>query len=275
MIEMKTGNAQALAALTVGQVAQRFGVTVRTLHHYDQIGLLVPSERTSAGYRLYSRADVARLQHVVVYRRLGFALDQIAVLLEEQGAADGGAVIGHLRRQRAAVLSRLGEMRDLVMAIDRALDKEMSGISLTAEDQRELFGAVFSGDFADEAEQQWGETEAWKQSQRRTSKHTKQDWVQIKAEMDAAGASFLAAMDAGLPATSGQAQEAAEQSRLCIQKWFYDISPEFHRNLADMYVADPRFTKTYEDIKPGMARYVRDAIHANSDSAARAAHEQS
>lgn len=272
---MTTVNGQALAALTVGQVAEQFGVTVRTLHHYDEIGLLVPSERTSAGYRLYTGEDIARLQHVVVYRRLRFALEEIAVLLEEQAMPDGAAVIGHLRRQRAAVLSRLDEMRDLVRAIDRALEKEMSGIRLTKEEQKDLFGDGFSEDYADEAEQQWGETEAWQQAQKRTSKYTKEDWEQIKAEKEAAGAAFVAAMDAGRRATSEEAMDAAEQSRRHIETWFYDITPEFHRNLGDMYIADPRFMKTYEEIKPGMALYVRDAIHANSDRAARAASEQS
>jgi MerR family transcriptional regulator, thiopeptide resistance regulator len=267
MTAMTKVNGRALRTLTVGQVAEQFGVTVRTLHHYDQIGLLVASERTSAGYRLYTDEDIARLQHVVVYRRLGFALEEIAVLLQEQAMADGGFVIGHLRRQRAAVLSRLDEMRDLVRAIDRALEKEMSGMRLTKEEQKELFGDGFSEDYADQAEHQWGETEAWKQSQRRTSKYTKGDWVQIKAEVDANNAAFVTAMDAGLPASSVESMNAAEQSRRHIEKWFYDITPEFHRNLGDMYLADLRFTKIYEDIKPGMAQYVRDAIHANSDRA--------
>jgi DNA-binding transcriptional MerR regulator len=254
-------------ALTVGQVAEQFGVSVRTLHHYDEIGLLVPSERTPAGYRLYDVPDITRLQNVVVYRRLGFALEEIALLLDDPSADVGE----HLRRQREAVMSRLDEMSELVTAIDRALEKEVSGIKLTKEEQRELFGEGFSEEYAEEAEQRWGETEAWKQSQRRTSKYTKQDWVQIKAEMEAAGTAYVAAMDAGLPATSEEAMDAAEQSRRQIEKWFYDITPEFHRNLGDMYIADPRFTKTYEDIKPGMAQYVRDAIHANADRAAQAA----
>jgi len=268
MTTMTTVNGQALAALTVGQVAEQLGVTVRTLHHYDQIGLLVPSERTSAGYRLYTHEDITRLQHVVVYRRLGFALQEIADLLEEQTVADSGAVIGHLRRQRAAILSRLGEMQDLVTAIDQALEKEMSGTKLTKQEQKELFGDGFSDEYAEEAEQRWGETDAWKQSQRRTSQYTKDDWVTIKAEMEANGAAFAAAMEAGLPAGSTQAMDAAEQARVHIQRWFYDLTPDFHRNLGEMYVADPRFTKTYEDIRPGMAQYVRDAIHANADRAA-------
>jgi MerR family transcriptional regulator, thiopeptide resistance regulator len=271
MTAMTTENGRALTALMVGQVAEQFGVTVRTLHHYDQIGLLVPSQRTSTGYRLYSGEDITRLQQVVVYRRLGFPLEEIALLLDERSAD----VSEHLRRQRAAVLSRLDEMRDLVTAIDQALEKEMSGIRLTKEEQKELFGDGFSDEYAEEAEQRWGETEAWKQSQRRTSKYSKEDWIQIKAEMEEAGTAFVAAMDASLPATSEEAMDAAEQSRLQIEKWFYDITPEFHRNLGDMYIADPRFTKTYEDIKPGMAQYVRDAIHANADRATRAAGKQS
>ena len=266
---MATG--PALAALTVGQVAEQFGITVRTLHHYDEVGLLVPSERTSAGYRLYSGEDITRLQHVVVYRRLGFPLDEIALLLDEPSVD----VSEHLRRQRATVLSRLDEMRDLVTAIDHALENEMSGNKLTKEEQKELFGDGFSDDYVEEAEQRWGESEAWKQSQRRTSKYTKEDWVQIKAEMEASGTAFVAAMAAGLPANSEEAMDAAEQSRLQIEKWFYDITPEFHRNLGDMYIADPRFTKTYEDIKPGMAQYVRDAIHANADRAEHAPGERS
>jgi DNA-binding transcriptional MerR regulator len=272
MTAMTTDNGRVLTALTVGQMAEQLGVTVRTLHHYDQIGLLVPSEHTRAGYRLYTGDDIARLQHVVVYRRLGFPLEEIAVLLDEPSVDVGE----HLRRQRAAVMSRLDEMRDLVTAIDRALEKEMSGNKLTRQEQRELFGDGFSEDYAEEAEQRWGETEAWRQSQGRTSKYTKADWVEVKAEMAANNAAFASAMADGEPATSERAMDAAEQHRLHIHNRFYDLTPELHRNLGDMYLADPRFTKNYEDIAPGLALYVRDAIHANADrSTAGQAGEQS
>jgi MerR family transcriptional regulator, thiopeptide resistance regulator len=264
MTSMTKVNGLALTPLTVGQVAEQYGVTVRTLHHYDEIGLLVPGERTSAGYRLYSDKDIARLQHVVVYRRLGFALEEIALLLDD-ASADLGE---HLRRQRETVMSRLDEMRELVTAIDRALEKEMSGTKLTKEEQKELFGDGFSDDYAQEAEQRWGETEAWKQSQSRTSKYTKADWADVKAEMDATNAAFVSAMDDGEPATSERAMDAAEQHRLHIHRRFYDLSNEFHRGLGDMYLADPRFMKNYEDLRPGLAQYVHDAIHANADRAA-------
>ncbi len=254
------------AVWTVGQVAEELGVTVRTLHHYDEIGLLRPSERSHAGYRLYTSSDLERLQNVVVYRRLGFPLDEIGDLLD--GGADGNTVAEHLRRQRAAVMTRLDEMRDLVAAIDSALEKEMSGLKISTQEQKELFGEGFSEEYAAEAQERWGETDMWKQSQSRTAGYTKEDWVAVKAEMDAVNAAFVEAKRAGEPATSERAMDAAEMHRRHIDDRFYALTPAFHRNLGDMYVADPRFTRTYEDLEPGLAQYVRDAIHANADRTA-------
>lgn len=245
---------------TVGQVAHDFDVTVRTLHHYDEIGLLTPSERSLAGYRLYTEADLERLATIVVYRRLGFALDEIADLLTGEGD-----VAGHLRRQRAAVMSRLDEMRDLVTAIDHALEREMNDQPATREELKELFGDGFKDEYQAEAEDRWGDTDAWKQSQSRTGRYTKADWEQVKAEMDANNQAFVAAMTAGEPPTSAAAMDAAEAHRMHIHTRFYDLDHDFHRNLSELYVSDPRFTKTYEDVAPGLAQYVHDAIHANAD----------
>jgi DNA-binding transcriptional MerR regulator len=250
----------AATALTVGQVAEQFGVTVRTLHHYDEIGLLRPAGRSSGGYRLYTEADLERLRHVVVYRRLGLSLEEIAdVLARPESAAE------HLRRQRAAVTARLDELTDLVLAIDRALEKEGTGVKLTKEEQRELFGDGFSDEYAAEAQERWGDTDAWKQSQARTSHYSKEDWAAIKAEQDAVMEGFAAALRSGATADSEAAMDAAEAHRRGIHERFYDLPYAMHRGLADMYVADPRFTKTYEDVAPGLAQFVRDAIHANAD----------
>lgn len=244
--------------LTVGQVAQRFAVTVRTLHHYDEVGLLSPSERTRAGYRLYTDDDLTRLQHIVVYRRLGFALEEIALLLENPESVEQ-----HLRRQRAAVTSRLDEMGELVAAIDRALEREMNSERATDDELKELFGEGFH-DAQAEAEERWGETDAWRQSRERTKNYSKADWKEVKAESDRVHAAFTDAMDAGESPTAEAAMDAAEQHRVSIQR-FYDCSYDMHRNLADLYVSDPRYTATYDEIRPGMAHYVRDAIHANAD----------
>lgn len=246
--------------LTVGQVAETFGVTVRTLHHYDAIGLVVPSARTHSGYRLYTDADLARLSTVVTYRRLDLPLDEVKDLLDGDGTAEE-----HLLRQRAVVVSRLGELEELVTAIDRALEREMNDQPATTEDLRELFGDGFGEEYQQEAEERWGESEAWKQSSRRTKSYTKADWAEIKAEQDRVNANLVEALGSGAPAGSERAMDAAEAHRRVIERWFYDLDHAFHRGLADMYVADPRFTKTYEDQALGLAQYVHDAIHANAD----------
>ncbi|TQM64461.1 MerR family transcriptional regulator [Humibacillus xanthopallidus] len=245
---------------TVGQVADVFGVTVRTLHHYDEIGLLVPSERSAAGYRLYTDEDLRRLQQIVVYRRLELPLDEIASLLDGDEDPDV-----HLRRQREVVMQRFDELTELVVAIDRALEREMDERPATTAELKELFGDGFSDDYQQEAQERWGETDAWKQSAARTSRYTPADWAEVKAEMEAVNAAFVAALESGEPATGEAAMDAAEAHRLHIERRFYDLSHDVHRGLADMYVADPRFTKTYEDLAPGLAAYVRDAIHANAD----------
>ncbi|XVX20910.1 MerR family transcriptional regulator [Actinomycetota bacterium] len=248
------------SALTVGQVSEALGVTVRTLHHYDQIGLLRPSGRSAAGYRLYTEADLDRLQHVVVYRRLGFPLEEIAALLD----AEGEELVGHLRRQRAAVMARLEEMHGLVEAIDNALEREMTGTPASHEDLKEIFGDGFNDDYQAEAEERWGDTDRWKQSQERSARRTKAEWAEIKAEADGINADFIAALEAGEPVDGERAMDIAERHRLGVER-HYDCPHDFHRNLADMYLADPRFTAYFEDQRAGLAQYVHDAIHANAD----------
>jgi DNA-binding transcriptional MerR regulator len=245
---------------TVGELAARFGLTVRTLHHYDEMGLLRPSERSMAGYRLYSERDLVRLQQIVVYRRLEMPLDEIRELLED------GEAVDHLRRQRERVMVRLDEMRDLVAAIDNALEKEMNNQPMTEADMRELFGEGFD-DYQAEAEAKWGETQAWQESQRRTATYNKAEWVQIKAEGEAVEKALSDAFRAGLPADSVEAMDAAEQHRLQVNRWFYECTHEFHRNLGDLYVSDPRYVANYDDAfgLPGLAQFCRDAIHANAD----------
>jgi MerR family transcriptional regulator, thiopeptide resistance regulator len=246
---------------TVGQVANLAGVTVRTLHHYDEIGLLAPTDRTSSGYRSYGVADLERLRRILFYRELGFPLDEIATILADP-RADAAE---HLRRQHRLLSERIERLQAMAAAIEKELEAKQMGISLTPEEQFEVFGTdKVGGEWADEAEQRWGNTEAYKQSQQRASKYTKQDWVKLKAEADEGLRAFADALRAGTSADSPAAMHLAEAHREYISRWFYDCDHDTHRGLAQMYVADPRFTKLYEDVAPGLAQYVHDAIVANA-----------
>jgi DNA-binding transcriptional MerR regulator len=248
---------------TVGAIARMSGVTVRTLHHYDEIGLLTPSGRSDAGYRRYEEADLDRLERILFHRELGFGLDQIKSVMTDDGA--DAAV--HLRRQHAMLLDRIGRLERMVAAIEKAMEARTMGINLTPEERFEVFGDFDPDQHAAEVEERWGDTDAYRESQRRAARYTKADWERMKAESAEPVNRLVAAMRAGHPADSTEAMDAADQHRRHISDWFYDCTTEIHVGLADMYVADPRFTATYERIAPGLAQYLHDAIKANAERA--------
>lgn len=245
---------------TVGEVAELVGVTVRTLHHYDEIGLLRPSGRTHAGYRLYDPADLLRLQQILVYRGLGFPLDEIVVLLDDP-AADEAA---HLRRQHQLLTERIVRLQDMAAAVELALEAQRMDIDLTPEERFEVFGDFDPDEHAEEVEQRWGSTDAYRESARRTASYTKADWQRMKDEGAAVVAGLVAAMGSGEPADGTVAMDLAEEHRQQICRWFYDCPPQVHVGLGEMYVVDPRFTATYEAARTGLATYLRDAIAANA-----------
>ena len=244
----------------VGTVARLAGVTVRTLHHYDDIGLLSPSGRTDAGYRRYDDADLERLQLIRYYRELGFPLEEIATILDDP-RSDPAA---HLRRQRGLLTDRIRRLQEMVTAIDLAMEANRVGINLTPEERFEVFGDQDPEQYAAEAEQRWGGSTAYQESVRRTQGYGKEDWLRHKAENAEWGERLAALMAAGTPADSPEAMDLAEEHRRLISQWFYECTYEIHTGLADMYVADPRFTEYYERIRPGMAAYLHEAIHANA-----------
>jgi len=243
----------------VGEVAALAGVTVRTLHHYDRIGLLSPSGRTAAGYRQYSPADLDRLHRVLLYRELGFSLEDVAALLDDDTDPEA-----HLRRQHRLLRDRLERTQAMVAAVEKEMEARAMGMSLTPEEKFEVFGEFDPDQYEEEVQERWGETDAYAQSKRRTSAYTKEDWVRIKQEGEDVEVRFAAALQAGVPADSEQAMDIAEEHRQQISRNFYDCPPEMHAGLGRMYVEDERFTAHYEQIAPGLAQYVSTAVQANA-----------
>ena len=246
--------------MKVGEVAALAGVTVRTLHHYDRIGLLSPSERTSAGYRRYTPSDLDRLHQVLVYRELGFPLEEIATLLDDP-AADP---VAHLRRQLALLRDRLDRTRAVVAAVEKEMEARTMGISLSPEERFEVFGENDPSQYDAEVEERWGETDAYRESRRRTSSYTKDDWLRIKAEGADVERRFAEALRSGVAADSEQAMDVAEEHRQHISRWFYDCPPAMHAGLGRMYVEDERFAAHYEQRAAGLAQYVSTAVQANA-----------
>ncbi|GAB3546734.1 DNA-binding transcriptional MerR regulator [Actinopolyspora lacussalsi] len=258
------GHSAAGKGRGVGEVARLSGVTVRTLHHYDEIGLLSPSGRSTAGHREYSDADLERLRRVLAYRELGFGLTDIAEIL------DGGDPTDQLRRQHRLLTERIARLRATLATVELELEANTMGIDLSEEEKFELFGGFDPDEHAEEAERRWGGTEPYRESRRRTASYTKDDWARMAAEQRELHREFAAALADGESATSTRAMELAERHRGLITGWFYECSYGMQRSLAEMYLADERFTATYErEVGTGGARFVHDAILANAERAER------
>lgn len=247
--------------LTVGVVSRMVGVSVRTLHHYDSIGLVVPSGRTPSGYRVYDDADVERLHQVLMYRELDFSLEQIATLLDDPDAD----ALQHLESQRGHLRARIDRLHRMVAAVEDLMTAKKTGIQLSAAEQAEIFGDNWLGEeYADEAEERWGETDAWKQSRQRTATFSKRDWEQIKQETDDLERRLTEAMRRDVTPGDPEANALAEEHRAQIGR-FYDCDHDMQVCLADMYVADPRFVEHYDAQAPGLATYLREVIRANAE----------
>jgi MerR family transcriptional regulator, thiopeptide resistance regulator len=253
-------SAQTSGTYTVGEVAELSGVSVRTLHHYHEIGLLVPTVRSQHGYRLYSPDDLGRLRQILLYRELDFRLEEIADMLANPDAGTDD----HLRRQHALLRARQARTIALISAIESEMETRKMGMALTPEEQLEIFGTDKLEEHAAEAEERWGNTDAWQQSHRKTAAYTKQDWITIKAEADANVEGFAAAIRAGEASDGLVAMDLAEAHRSHLSRWFYDVGYDMHRGLAELYVSDPRYIASYDEIEPGFSQYVHDAIMANA-----------
>ncbi len=248
----------------MGEVARLSGVSVRTLHHYDAIGLLTPSGRSEAGYRLYSATDLARLRRILVYRELELGLEGIRQILADPDAR----AADHLRRQHRLLRDRRSRIDELLGAIEHEMEAHEMGIALTPEEQFEIFGTDRLEEHAAEAKEKWGDEDTWRESARRTAAYTKDDWTRIKAEADANIQGFVRAIEAGLPADGPEARALAEEHRRHLDRWFYPCTLHAHRGLAALYVSDPRYTAQWDAAAPGFSRYVHDAILANASGSA-------
>src|SRR5438132_1379631 len=196
---------------TVGDVARIARVSVRALHHYDAIGLLVPSTRTDAGYRLYGDADLERLQQILFYRELGFPLEDIAQLLRDPKLDRKQALFV----QRALLVEKRDRADAMITLVDRTLEALEKGETMSHE-------AMFEGFDPEaheaEAKEKWGDTPQYAESKRRTKRYRAEDWAAIKAEAKEIGEAYGRAMDAGASPRDPIAMDVAERARLHIDR---------------------------------------------------------
>jgi len=246
----------------VNELARSAGVSIRTLHHYHEIGLLVPSGRTESGYRLYDDASLLRLQQILIGRELGLSLEQIRRSLDDPKFD----LRQTLLEQRRELEQRGAHVARMIRSIDQALvalDHERQGENM-AVDKKEIFDGFDPSKYEAEAEARWGDSDAYKESARRTKSYTKKDWENLREEQASIYGALLLAMNSGKNPEHDSVMDIAEQHRQSIERWFYPCSHAMHRGLADMYEADPRFAENIDKFGAGLTPFLSAAIRANA-----------
>lgn len=241
---------------TIGEAAEILGVTTKTLRHWDTVGLLVPSWRSHAGYRLYSEQDLQRGFCILGYREAALPLGTIAEVLASPTSARD-----HLVAQRRLLRKRRADVDRMLTAIDtliETMDSSGKEHTVSAQEMAEIFGPNWSTDYELEAERRWGETEAWTTATTRQSIYTKHDWQVFKNEHDEIVEELHRL--SGADPHSDAVRAVVEKHRALLSR-FYEVTPARQVILARMYVQDPRFAEAYE----GTAEFLLRAVEAHAE----------
>jgi hypothetical protein len=171
-----------------------------------------------------------------------------------------------LERQRELIEHEIDRLGALAVAVDAAIAAHRNGAELAVDT---MFEGFDPSEYEEEARERWGDTDAYMYSTR-TASYGQPEWDEIRGEAEAIVRELVALMRAGAPADGPEAGALAERHRQQIARWFYPCSPQMHRGLAEMYVADERFARTYEREAEGLAAYFHDAILGNAAGDGRA-----
>lgn len=239
----------------IGEAAARAGVSVRTLRHYDAIGLLAPSRVTHAGYRLYDAAAMDRLNQILFFRELGFPLAQIRAIMAHPDY-DARAAMHRQRKllaaQRASIDARIARLDEALRGAPEAFDmKEIERMKEIHE---------MKAQYAQEVKARWGETDAYAQSEVRTKAYGPGDWAEIQAGMEARMAAFAGVRM--LDARDARVQALVSDWQQYITDHFYACTDEILEGLGQMYEADERFKANIDRHGEGTAACMAAAIAA-------------
>jgi DNA-binding transcriptional MerR regulator len=237
---------------TVKQLGQLAGVTNRTLHFYDEIGLLRPATYGDNGYRYYGEEAVFRLQQILFFRELGLSLEQIKTILDRPDFDLLNALEGH----RQALKERGERLNRLIDTVELTIMHLRGEIEMSTKDFYSGFDEEQQKTYAEEAERRWGESAA--QSQQRWNNYSRDEKNAFLARMHEISASLAANMDR--PPESAEVQYWIERWHQHIDHYCYTCSLEVFEALGHMYNQDSAFQATYEAIRPGMAAFMEQAM---------------
>jgi len=243
-----------LNELTVKVLAELSGVSVRTLHYYDEIGLLKP-ERTSSDYRVYGTDHILRLQQILIQKSLGLSLASIKAALDDPNFDH----LSELNSQRQVLLNKIETTKAMILAIDAAIAKSSNSQEETKMSIQDIFNGFNPEEYNVETEELWGETKAYKVSQSRTKRYKEDDWKQLRSEEKSIWVQAAEIMSSGLSPLSAEASEIVARHRRHIDKWFYSTSSVSYASLADMWESDDRFESNIDKYGEGLTVWFAEA----------------
>ena len=246
----------------INEVSKLTGVSIRMLHHYDKIRLLEPSKRTDSNYRMYNDDDIARLYQILLFKELEFPLQEIKQILDDKDFNREEA----LKVQRNLIFEKKQRLERILESIDDTI--ESLGGNVMSKDNFKAFGyeevKKHQEKYKEETEKRYGKSDAYRESQGKTSKYSKNDWENIMQEAGAIYEELYKLMDKD--PSDEKVQELIQKWRNHITTNFYNCTIEIFRGLALMYVGDERFTKNIDKYGEGLAKFMSDAMNIYCDN---------
>ncbi|MCU6713071.1 MerR family transcriptional regulator [Paenibacillus sp. J5C_2022] len=244
--------------MRVKEVAELVGISVRTLHHYDEIGLLIPDETTEAGYRIYSEQNLAMLQQILFFKELGFPLKQIKEIVTDP-AFDR---LEALRLHEQMLLDKRRRLEQLLETVRKTISHAKGEMEMSSKDK--FAGFDFGKNpYEQEARERWGDEAVDASNKKLNQLKQSGGMEQFQEEMNELYRK-LAAVRGEDPA-SGEAQSAiGEWYRMLNKMGSYSL--DAFKGLGQMYVDDERFTKTIDGFGEGLAQFMRDAMAVYADA---------
>lgn len=236
---------------TVAQVSALTGLSVRTLHYYDQIGLLHPAQVTDAGYRLYDAQNLMTLQQILFYREMGFPLKEIRSIILNPAFDKTKALLGH----RKVLYMKRERLDQLISHVDSLLEGDET-MNFKAFDETEI--QEIQKQYEQEVQKKWGDTKEFQQSRQKSKHYTKEDWQKITEEQNQIFAEFAAQMEQD--PKSIEVQKTVARWQNYISAHYYECTNSILASLGQMYIQDERFKANIDNVKNGLAQFMHDAI---------------
>ena len=242
----------------IKEVSELAGVSVRTLHYYDEIDLLKPAHIEENGYRLYNEGNLARLQQILFFKEMDLPLNKIKAILDDPQFDQ----LDSLMKHKKVLVEKQKRLEKIIQSIDQTAQAIKGGREMSKQDMFEPFDMSRVEEhllkYEKEVKEKYADTEAFRQSKQKTNGYQADDWKTIEIERQRIYQSLADLMDRD-PADS-EVQQIIHEWRMHISKHFYDCTPEIFKGLGEMYISDQRFTDNIDSTKPGLARYLHDAI---------------